>query len=224
MELANGVYILSQTVQHGSDEHTIHPAAVETTRGILLIDAGYPGELNQVAAELANNDQDLNDVWGVLITHQDGDHAGGLSELRDRVDPVVFAQTDCAPFVDGRLDPLKSEGDRYPAVTVDVEITGGTTFATVAGPLKVIHTPGHTPGHVSVYLPDEKVLIAADALTATEETLAGPNPDFTANIEDATESVGELSEYDIEQTLCYHGGFVDQGTGAIAQIWRDLAE
>jgi len=41
---------------------------------------------------------------------------------------------------------------------------------------------------------------------------------------EAIESVGRLAEYDIERTLCFHGGLVEQGTGMIARTWQDLAE
>jgi glyoxylase-like metal-dependent hydrolase (beta-lactamase superfamily II) len=88
----------------------------------------------------------------------------------------------------------------------------------------VVHTPGHSPGHVSLYFPDEKLLVAGDALTARDDQLAGPSEEFTPDVDEATESVGKLVDRDVERTLCYHGGFVGQGTGAIARIWQELSE
>lgn len=224
-QLADGIFAFPQTISHGDQEVTFHPAAVETDRGVLLLDVGFPDAIDQVEAHLAEAGHDFDDVWGVLLTHQDGDHAAGLAEVVERADPVVFAHPECAPYVDGRLDPIKGEDDeRYPAVPVDVEVTDGTTFRTAAGPLEAIFTPGHAPGHLALYVPEARLLVAADALTAPEGKLAGPSEEFTLDMEEAVESIGRLADEDVEHTLCYHGGFVEQGTGAIARIWTDLAE
>ena len=66
--------------------------------------------------------------------------------------------------------------------------------------------PGHTTGHVSVFLPEERFLIAADALTVDEDGLAGPRPDMTADVDRALSSVARLADLDIDRTLCHHGG------------------
>lgn len=225
MELADGVYAFPQTITRNGGEATFHPAAVETGRGVLLVDVGFPHAVDQLEDNLAAVGHDWEDVWGVLLTHQDGDHAGGVAAVRERVDPVLFAHPESAPYVDGRLDPIKSdEGGRYPPVPVDVEVTDGTTVRTVAGPMEVIFTPGHAPGHLSLYLPDEKLLLAADALRSVGGTLAGPNEEFTVEMEVAVDSVGHLADHDIERTLCYHGGLVEEGTGAIARIWTGATD
>ena len=78
--------------------------------------------------------------------------------------------------------------------------------------------PGHTTGHVSVFLPEERFLIAADALTIDEDGLAGPRPDMTADVDRALSSVARLADLDIDRTLCCHGGLADEGTDRIAAI------
>ena len=225
-ELADCVHAFPQTISRDGQEATFTPAAVETDRGLLLLDVGFPHAVDQLEDHLADVGHGFEDVWAVLLTHQDGDHAAGLSTVVDRADPLVFAHPEAAPYVDGRLDPIKGDddGDRYPPVPVDVEVTDGTRFATDAGRMEVVHTPGHTPGHLSLYLPEAKLLVAADALTAPEGELAGPSEEFTLDVEEAVESVGRLADEDVERTLCYHGGVVEQGTGAIARIWTELAE
>lgn len=223
MELADGVHAFDLTISRDGREATFHPGAVRTDRGLLLLDVGYPDTLEGLAAELDAIGGGWADVWGVLLTHQDADHAAALSGVVDRADPVVFAHPDCAPYVDGRKAPIKGGGDRYPPVPVDVEVADGTAFATVAGPLELIHTPGHAPGHLAGYLPQAKLLFAADALTASGGELAGPNEEFTPDLDRAIESVGRLAEEDIDRTVCYHGGLVDQGTGTIARRWQELA-
>jgi len=223
MELADGVYALPQTLARGDGDVTFHPAAVVTERGPLLIDVGFEAALDQLEATLADHGHDLADAWGVVVTHQDGDHVAALSEVLERTGAVVFAHPEAAPYVDGRREPIKSEDDRYPPARVDVEVTDGTAFDTAAGPMTVQFTPGHAPGHLSLYLPERRLLLAADALTAADGELRGPNEQHTLEMERAIESVGELSALDVERTLCYHGGVAEQGTGAIAKVWSENA-
>ncbi len=90
--------------------------------------------------------------------------------------------------------------------------------------MEAVFTPGHAPGHLSLYFPEKRLLLAGDALTVVEDNLAGPTDEYTPNMETAIESVGRLAELDVERTHCYHGGYVDEGTGAIARIWAELSD
>ena len=70
----------------------------------------------------------------------------------------------------------------------------------------VINTPGHTPGHISLYHQPSKTLIAADALTVVDGQLQGPDEEQTLDLNLAKQSLRNLSLYDIEKVVCYHGG------------------
>lgn len=219
MELTPGVHAFPQTVQRNDTETTIHPAAVETPTGLVLVDTGFPGLTDQVAANLADAGFDWDDVTGVVLTHQDGDHAGSLATVVERTGAVVYAHERCAPYVDGRKTPLKSpEDERYPPADVDVELVDSVAFRTAAGPMEVVFTPGHAPGHVSLHFPDQRLLIAGDALTASEEQLQGPNEQYTLDLDEALDSARRLAEREIERTLCYHGGLVEEGSKRVAEL------
>lgn len=221
MELGDGVYALPIDVDVGDRAMTITPAAVETPRGLLLLDAGMPGGADDLADALAADDLDLADAWAVAVTHQDVDHVGCLAEVVDRTDAVVFAHEAAAPYLEGEREPVKSTEERpmsYPAVTVDVCLAGGETFRTAAGPMAAIHTPGHAPGHTSYYVPEADLLITADALNAAEGRLVGPREDATPDLETAWESVKTLADLDVEHALCFHGGYVEEGTERIEAL------
>lgn len=219
MELTDGVYALSQTIEREGATQTFHPAAVETPKGLLLVDVGYDELRDQFGAALADAGFDWSDVASVLITHQDGDHAGALASVVDETGAVVYAHGECAPYLDGREEPIKSpDGQRYPPATVDVELVDGVTFATAAGPMEVLFTPGHAPGHVSLYFPEQALLLAADALTADESGLQGPSERFTPAMDRALDSASRLADREIERTLCFHGGLVDEGSDSIARL------
>ena len=74
------------------------------------------------------------------------------------------------------------------------------------GKVEIISTPGHTPGHISLYLHEFKTLIAGDALFLQDGELVISPPMFTFDMEQARQSLKKLLEYDINKILCYHGG------------------
>lgn len=219
MEIAPGLHTFPQTITRDGQEVTIHPAAVETPRGVILIDVGFPGFLQLIGDNLAVADLDWDDVRAVLVTHHDGDHAGALADVVDRTGAVVYAHKRCAPYLDGRMDTEKSpEGERYPPADVDVELVEDVRFRTAAGPLEVVFTPGHTAGHVSLSVPGERLLLAADALTADEDGLAGPSEAFTLDVDEALDSTERLAALDIQRILCYHGGLVEADGERIREV------
>jgi glyoxylase-like metal-dependent hydrolase (beta-lactamase superfamily II) len=219
MALPDTIHAFPQSMEREGETVTIHPAAVETPRGVVLLDVGFPGLLDQVSANLADAGFEWADVSAIFLTHHDGDHAGALEAVLERTDATVYAHEACAPHVDGREDTVKSPaGQRYPPAPVDVELVGGERFRTDAGPMEVHFTPGHTAGHCSLYFPDEAVLVAADALTADEDGLAGPSQEFTLDMEQALDSAAALADLDIEQILCFHGGLVAATGQTIADV------
>jgi glyoxylase-like metal-dependent hydrolase (beta-lactamase superfamily II) len=126
-----------------------------------------------------------------------------------------------ADFISGAVPPYKyppqkvlDENPQYKAmlesiqllrpdkVVRDGEAIPGTSAVAVA-------TPGHTLGHMSVYLPEEKILITGDALTAADGVLDGPMERATPDMVAAMASVNRLATLDVEKIIAYHGGLVD---------------
>lgn len=222
-EVADSVHVLPLDVERQGETRRYNPSAVETDSGLILLDAGFPHTLDQLESGLADSAYGLADVELVLLTHHDGDHAAGLSALLSRTDALVAAHREEAPYVDGRAFPIKTpdDADRYEPVPVDVELVGGESIRTAVGPMELLHTPGHSPGHLAAYLPDARVLIAADAMVS-EGGLSGPNEAYTPDMETATESVGVLADLDVETVVCYHGGPVSATDEDIAEIHASL--
>lgn len=92
-------------------------------------------------------------------------------------------------------------------ITAKVDRTiGDGEVLPYCGGISVIFTPGHTPGHVSLYHQPSKTLITGDALVAANGELLGPNPQATPDMEMALRSLKKFTEYDISTVICYHGG------------------
>lgn len=211
-----GVHILSQVAEpiaEHIDEVTINPIGVETRKGLLLGDVSYPGELQQIATRLEDVGYTLEEVTGIVLTHHDIDHAGATAEVVEATGALVYAHEACAPYVDGRQESMKpanrkADGGGYPPEAVDVELVHGVSFDTVAGPMEVVFTPGHSPGHISLYFPEHELLIAGDMLGIREGEFAGPHEEYTPDMDRAWASVRELADLDISQVLCHHGGLL----------------
>ncbi len=111
--------------------------------------------------------------------------------------------------------------ERLEPIAIDEYVEDGTRLD-LAGGTRVISTPGHTPGHISLYLERSKVLIAGDALTAERGTLNGPNPNMTLVMPTAIQSIRRLADLQIDTIVCYHGGVVSEG--ANEQLRRVIQE
>lgn len=107
-------------------------------------------------------------------------------------------------------------------VTVDKTVSDGQELP-ICGGIKVIHTPGHTPGHICLYLPEHKILFAGDALNVDAEHLVR-SPVFTTTDPAAyKESIKKLTQYDIETVVCFHGGVFNRDPNhRIAEIVSEL--
>jgi glyoxylase-like metal-dependent hydrolase (beta-lactamase superfamily II) len=141
-----------------------------------------------------------------------------------------------SPYIEGELRPLKVTPqmlerrpqmrevlERLEPVRVDEYLEDGERLDLVGG-TRVIFTPGHTPGHLSLYLERPKVLVAGDALTAEGGHLNGPNPSMTPDVREAARSVRRLAELDVETIVCYHGGVVgEDANGQLRRVIQELS-
>jgi len=74
------------------------------------------------------------------------------------------------------------------------------------GKLVVIHTPGHTPGSISLYDPNRKVLFVGDAIRYIEGKIEAPPKQFTLDEHQARQSIEKISLLEFDLMLSGHGG------------------
>jgi glyoxylase-like metal-dependent hydrolase (beta-lactamase superfamily II) len=115
--------------------------------------------------------------------------------------PLIAAMQ---PSAIPHVDPLE-EGDTLP-------LLGGA---------RVVHTPGHTPGSISLHFPNEGVLIVGDALQRRGNRLMLPSRFFSNDMDAARESVRKMAQLDFD-TICF-SHFLPMKQGARAAL-RSLAE
>jgi len=197
----------------------------------VLIDAGIIGTISTlVASAKARFGADARPA-AIVMTHGHFDHVGGLPDLAEQWDVPVYAHSLELPYLNGsksypppdpsvgggmmaRLSPLFPRGpidvgDRLRALPED----GGVPH--MPG-WRWIHTPGHAPGHVSLWRESDRSLIAGDAFITTaqesayaaatqEPELHGPPVYFTPDWVAARASVERLAALEPEVALTGHG-------------------
>ena len=142
---------------------------------VTLIDMGLPSSGKKVMAALESIGSGPSDVTRLMLTHCHPDHAGGAAYVSRETGRPVDVHTDDAEFVRTGTQPdpdpkirLGRLLQRLPApkqeqVTIGEELTDGQVVP-FAGGIRVVHTPGHSPGHVSYLHEESGVLITGDAI------------------------------------------------------------
>lgn len=229
MKLANNVEVLELVMNLMGQQSIIHPTLLWDENEVVLVDTGIPGQLEEIREAMDKAGVPFHKLTKVILTHQDIDHIGSLPAILEAADHKIeiMAHEADKPFIEGNKPPLKMNPERVAKMLESlpeeqrqkIQLMFGTPIiATVnqtlsdgevlpyCGGITIIYTPGHTPGHISLYLHSSKTLITGDALVAINGVLQGPNPQATPDMETALQSIKKFTEYDIETVICYHGG------------------
>ncbi|GAB2577888.1 hypothetical protein Aab01nite_10800 [Paractinoplanes abujensis] len=167
-----------------------------------VVDLGTGGSADAIGQGLTAAGSSFAAVRHVILTHKHEDHAGGLAG--------VSAETPNAKIYVGQADLAEVVAEKQLTAIKD----GDEVFG-----LRIIGTPGHTAGHISVFDPSTGTLVAGDALN-TNSGLAGSDPQYTENETEAAASVKKLAGLDIKAILPGHG---DPITSGAADALRKLA-
>jgi len=200
-------------------------------RAWMLIDAGVMGTKGLIARATEERFGKDARPAAIVMTHGHFDHVGALEDLAERWDAPVYAHDLEFPYLDGRAayppaDPtvgggLMSALSRfYPRGPVNVGRRLQTLPADGSVPpmpsWRWMHTPGHTPGHVSLWRESDRTLITGDAFITTRQESAyaaltqepemhGPPMYYTQNFQDARASVERLAALEPEIAVPFHG-------------------
>ncbi len=203
--------------------------------GLTLVDSGLAKKKDIILGAVAGAGKQPADLRHILITHHHIDHIGSLAGLKEATGARCYVHPADSPIVRGEepqpgpnpgsllgklAGPLLSRmSPPAPPAEVDVEVADGEELP-LAGGIKAVHTPGHTPGHLSFLLPSKNVLFVGDA-AANMLRLGLPIGMFTADRQQAKESIGKLAalEFDV---ACFGHGRVLKGEANLR--FRRLAE
>jgi glyoxylase-like metal-dependent hydrolase (beta-lactamase superfamily II) len=186
---------------------------VEDDGSVTLVDCGLKGAPCKLVAALAELGKTPSDVRRIVLTHAHADHAGGAAKMRrTTAAPLAVHDADAAYLRSGQSPPRESRlgkvlamlpGGGFPAVEPD-ETFGDGDRLDVAGGVLVVHTPGHTPGHVSLLHEPSGVLITGDALFNVVGMRYPPRA-FCTSHQLTKETAARLGELDYEVAAFTHG-------------------
>jgi glyoxylase-like metal-dependent hydrolase (beta-lactamase superfamily II) len=132
----------------------------ETTREAVVIDPG--DQIEDIQAILERHQLT---VKAIVITHAHIDHIGGAAKLKAATNAPVYMNANDQDLYDHLDMQAAWLGTRTPARTsIDTPAREGDSIALGETPFHVIHTPGHTQGSISLWIPAENKLIAGDTL------------------------------------------------------------
>ncbi|WP_155591338.1 MBL fold metallo-hydrolase [Lysinibacillus cavernae] len=204
MKIAKGVEMLELNYQG----FIIHPMLLWDQDMAVLIDAGFPGQMEDLREAMAQVGVSLEQLKAIILTHQDVDHIGCLPDLLQACGHhvQVYAHALDKPYIQGEF-PLLKDGHlkNPPKGRVDVTVSDGEELPFCGG-IRVIHTPGHTPGHISLYLTQSKTLIAGDSMYSVASNIEGIHEPTALNLEEARLSITKYQNLELEAVVCYHGG------------------
>jgi glyoxylase-like metal-dependent hydrolase (beta-lactamase superfamily II) len=185
-------------------------AFVEADGTVTLVDVGMKFGGRRLRAGLQHIGATASDVRRIVVTHAHTDHVGGLGRVVADTGADVLAHEREAPYLrDGRTPRNRRGPHKIPQVTVAEQFLDGTVLP-VGGGLRVVHTPGHTPGHVSLLHEPSGVLITGDALFNVRG-IRYSFASFCTDPELNRKSADMLGDLDFEIAAFTHGAEIRTG-------------
>lgn len=201
----------------------VHAFLLDDGDGLTLIDTLSSANAQLIVDRLSRLGKRPTDIRRIVLTHAHRAHLGGLARLKQLSGAAIYCHEWEADIVAGErkiqctpLTPMRplriwpfqvaARFSRFASCPPDSLLRDGDTI----GPLRVIHTPGHTPGHLAFYWPERKALFAGDALVTYP--VFGPGwPCFMLNFRQNHEALHHLTEFDVEYLGVGHGDPIMRG-------------
>ncbi|WP_159888358.1 MBL fold metallo-hydrolase [Paenibacillus puerhi] len=231
IESGIGTEVLPDLFSHTIQIVNIHLIGQPKTTEFVLVDAGMPDSAEEIISVVESRFGANSRPKAIILTHGHFDHVGAVIELVNRWEVPVYAHELELPFLTGNRsypepDPTVEGGmvakmsPLFPNEPINLgnnihPLPSDGSVPAMQG-FKWIHTPGHSPGHVSLFRETDKSLIAGDAFVTVkqeylykvitqEQEISGPPRYLTTDWKSAKESVIKLAALKPTVAVTGHG-------------------
>lgn len=197
---------------------------------LALVDTGVKGAPKRIVAAIEEIGASARDVTTILLTHAHADHVGGARRMSVAAGRGTTVHEADAEFVrNGTGAPLDSATPlgrllkRSPGsdpAPVERTLTDGELLP-IAGGLRVLHTPGHSPGHVSLLHPGSGTLITGDAIWNMWSRRTWPTLTFCTDGAMTQQTAHRLAQAEYTTAAFTHGPHIaERGRTAVREFLR----
>ncbi|NMH68334.1 MBL fold metallo-hydrolase [Bacillus sp. RO3] len=212
---------------NGQKNH-IYPSLIILNNELTLVDTGYTNFIHLIENEIIKNGYEMKNLKNIVITHYDDDHIGSLYDFKEKYPWIkIIASEMEAKYISGEmkserlvqaeemLENMPNEEIEFGKwfvqqlkdlkhVSIDEKVHDGEMI--LDNNCRVVATPGHTSGHISLYFPSLNSVITGDAAVHENHELVIANPHFCLHVENAKQSLNKVKGLKAETYYCYHGG------------------
>ncbi len=218
MEVLDGI--------HRVDGVNANVYALIDGKDLTLIDSGLPRNGKKIMDYIQRIDHRPNDISCIILTHFHLDHVGSAPQLKKLTGAKIAVHEKEADYVSQEKKPPRLGNVFYRAVSSvikaepiqpDIILKDNERI----GELKIIHTPGHTPGSICILVEEKKVLFVGDTLRSDGGRVIGPSEEFTVDKVKARESVAKILTFDFDVMLPGHGDPITQKASEAVRLFQN---
>jgi len=169
---------------------------------IILLDTGISGK--PLIEFIEEEGLSYENLELVILTHYHFDHTGGLKNIIEKISAQIASHKDEAPLIKEKI-----------GITPSMLLHDGQ----IIHDLQVIHTPGHTPGHIALLDKKTKALFVGDLIYEENGQLIEIPYKYSMDPDKNRESIKKLLNYEFKHILPSHGKpIIGQGKEKLAEL------